>query len=63
MLSMLTLTGNNISRISGGAIVNTPNLRYLYLGENNITQFDAGVMGQFKQAQAINPLISLIQIS
>ncbi|CAJ0583847.1 unnamed protein product, partial [Mesorhabditis spiculigera] len=53
-LSMLTLTGNNISSIATDALVNTPSLRYLYLAENALKTLAPGVMAQFKQAQVVD---------
>lgn len=60
-LSMLILTGNNISYIHPQAVSNCPNLRYLYLAENAISSFDEGAMAQFDQAQVVD--ISFNQLS
>lgn len=51
---MLSLNGNNISEIKGGALQNTPNLHYLYLNENNLQTLDNGVLEQFKQLQVLD---------
>lgn len=51
---MLTLTGNSISHISKKFIENVPNLRYIYLGENELSSIDPGTMKQFSQAEIID---------
>lgn len=51
---MLTLTGNYISHISKKFTDNVPNLRYIYLGENDLSTIEAGTMKQFSAAEIID---------
>lgn len=50
-LTILSLTGNKISTIESDFMPQAENLRYLYLGNNNLETIEQGVMHQFKQVQ------------
>lgn len=51
---MLTLTGNSISYISKKFVDTTPNLRYIYLAENQLKSIEPGTMKQFAAAEIID---------
>lgn len=46
---MLTLTGNKISYIDKEFVSNTPNVRYIYMGENELKTIESGTLKQFSQ--------------
>jgi len=53
-LSLLSLTGNHISHISPNFVSNVPNLRYIYLGENQISKLESDAMKQFTASEIID---------
>jgi Leucine-rich repeat (LRR) protein len=50
-LTMLSLSGNNISSIDKDFIQNVTNLRYLYLSENNIKNMNSTILKQFNKVE------------
>jgi Leucine-rich repeat (LRR) protein len=53
-LSLLSLKGNQIGRISPNFTANVPNLRYIYLAENQIEKIEPGAMKQFVAAEIMD---------
>lgn len=58
-LTMLSLSGNNISSIDKEFMNNVTNLRYLYLSENNIKNINSTILKQVKFS-VIQPSIIIL---
>lgn len=50
-LAILTLTGNNINKIDANFMPGADNLRYLYMGNNNLTSLETESLEQFGKVQ------------
>lgn len=54
--SMITniIAGNKITTIAKHAITNVPNLRYMFVGHNEMNSVDPGVFQQFEKLETID---------